>query len=1043
LSLANDAFDNDGSGVVNDAGETASGTERIVLAVRQDPGSPTNPVYAALAATTGDDWLMGVFRSIDQGATWNLLGPGSAPPPASKASLATVSLIRTNLQITAANTITRPSGNFVKDGFVAGQILTIAGSTAMPTDNNGTYHVAAVTPGAITLVENTLTLEGPTRNLRLTADFELSFVDSNPDTISRTTAAHPAGVGSFLDEGFMPGQTFRITGSANNNARYVISGVTATTLTLANDISMAETATGGVRFEVSVTEFPTNAQPQVSRGSQASKHLSLSADAAGNVYLGGDRPPHVFVWDIVNSAWRPIVESGARATAAHADSRAIVFDNLGRLIEVDDGGIYRLSAPNPNLVPAAVMTGSPNVRFRAVDGGPDELERNAGLGPAGDWIADGFRVGQVITVSDPRLPDNERTFSIAALTATTITLSDGEAVTAEFSVRPQLEIVADPILLGNPTLTFADTNPDTIARPLASGTWVDDGFAVGQQIVVAGSVTVDGMGSPASNDGIYTITAISGDELTLTVDGELFAESRNNISVRSTRMWTSLNNGLGVTEILSASYDPLNNVIFAGTQDNYVIEQPPLNDGVDNDGDGDVDEDDERLRWEEVVLVSRPGDGNTTEVIPIDSEPDGTFDQTLRISMSNNLNSLGSRLFDANGDLVAGSDNRIPLAGSANDIRIFQVLAGNNLRIVDDTGTPVPHGFADGAGPFNVYATVGLGPAGDPELPGGLSPTRSYFVHFVDANRFQLATSRTRALAGNEVAITSDGAGMRLIVNRFSGLVGSDLQKYTSRIGGNPGFKEQPFVVNAVDSTRMAIGLDRLYVSENVGTAADPDYRRLDIIESITDAPVTRYAALAYGATSNPDVLYGVSRNFVVLVVPNALQGSPDLTFTRGVIGGARDTIARAPASGSWLDEGFGPGQTIVISGTGSANDRTFQVHSVTATNITLKAHELVAAGTFMNARVDFIAKERIGGAIEVTDVVLDPDDWKVAYVTADSDVYARTGTNTWTRISQNLLNFNLDTNRDFSGHQSCSRRRLDRVRPRIPERARARSFLH
>ena len=71
LSLANDIFDNDGSGMADDAGETATGAQRIILAVEQNPDSASNPVYAALIS---NDHFMAVFRSPNQGADWSLLG---------------------------------------------------------------------------------------------------------------------------------------------------------------------------------------------------------------------------------------------------------------------------------------------------------------------------------------------------------------------------------------------------------------------------------------------------------------------------------------------------------------------------------------------------------------------------------------------------------------------------------------------------------------------------------------------------------------------------------------------------------------------------------------------------------------------------------------------------------------------------------------------------------------------------------------------------------------------------------------------------------
>src|SRR5262249_20579151 len=48
---------------------------------------------------------------------------------------------------------------------------------------------------------------------------------------------------------------------------------------------------------------------------------------------------------INSSSFSPIVSGGANNTAPHADSRSLIFDAAGRLVETDDGGIYRLTLP--------------------------------------------------------------------------------------------------------------------------------------------------------------------------------------------------------------------------------------------------------------------------------------------------------------------------------------------------------------------------------------------------------------------------------------------------------------------------------------------------------------------------------------------------------------------------------------------------------------------------------------------------------------------------------------------------------------------------
>src|SRR5690606_8102746 len=114
-------------------------------------------------------------------------------------------------------------------------------------------------------------------------------------------------------------------------------------------------------------------------GGQAEFHFSLTADPfdANRVYVGGDRQAvitennwnqdgdtlgagerlngaglndwvgQILIGDssaAAGSQWNRIVGSGANGTAPHADSRGMIFQGL-HLLEVDDGGIYRMSEP--------------------------------------------------------------------------------------------------------------------------------------------------------------------------------------------------------------------------------------------------------------------------------------------------------------------------------------------------------------------------------------------------------------------------------------------------------------------------------------------------------------------------------------------------------------------------------------------------------------------------------------------------------------------------------------------------------------------------
>ena len=89
--------------------------------------------------------------------------------------------------------------------------------------------------------------------------------------------------------------------------------------------------------------------PAIHPGGQGYNHFSVLADPANSrrVFLGGDTGG---IWwiDGTSSFQVQISDAGANGTAPHVDSRDMAFDAAGNLLEVDDGGIYRLLDPYNN-----------------------------------------------------------------------------------------------------------------------------------------------------------------------------------------------------------------------------------------------------------------------------------------------------------------------------------------------------------------------------------------------------------------------------------------------------------------------------------------------------------------------------------------------------------------------------------------------------------------------------------------------------------------------------------------------------------------------
>ena len=1055
LTLASDGWDNDGNGYVDDADETAVGVQRILLAVQADDASATNEVYAALVG--GDDHFIGIFKSDDQGANWSLLGeaPGRPEFELSFPVTSNPGLIDFFDNDPAQDTVVRSTGSWIRDGFQAGDYIEITGSAA----SDGVHLVASVTHDTLTM-DAGVALDTEVYLRGIKGAPELTFADANPDTITRS-------VGSWVEDGIVKGHEIKISDTTGNNGTYTVTGVTPLVLTLSGSDSLtAETIQTAVEIKAIATEYdgPGTLQPQIHRGSQGELHFSITADADGNIYLGGDRPAHIFRWDQTTSQWDHITKQNATGTRSHADSRVLVLDGAGQLLDGDDGGVYRLLNPGDNAT--VTMTGSPNVTF--VDANPDQIQRSAG-----SWITDGFVAGQRIgVIGSFSLYGNDGVYTIASVTASTLTLVASDQLQSE-GPRSGVTVVSYPALAGNPNLTFADASPDTITR--SAGSWVTDGFAVGHHIEVSGS---------SSNDGIYTISELTATVLKVTEADSLAAEGPvNGIHVWQNREWKSLNASFGATEILSMSYDPVSNVLFAGTQDNGVIEQPFPADGVDNDGDGFVNEPDERFRWS-VVLDGRglpPGDGNITAVALLDLDDDGQIDEVRRYTMSNNLGSFTQRLFDENGALISGTNQLVGLASPVSHTMNFTVNIGSDQLTINDHGlvtgdgpfkvdvsgggslpaelstdalywairvsdnaiqlaanqqdalngsqinlttdgsgtrqltkpflsfanaaiddptdqiTIPNHGLATGAGPFRLVTSRGS------DFGSGLYPYIDYYVIRVDNDTIQLARSKALANAGTDYSIKDNGSGAFQLVSRLSGLNGNDATKYTS------GFRELAYVVNQVDDTRMLLGLNSVYASVNIGSDATPYYDGLGTVQRLFTHPSSgQFTSLVYGGSKNgvenPDVVYASSWSRIYIQVANAMAGTPNLVFADN--GASEDTITRS--SGDWEADGFAPGQVITISGS-SNNDHSYTVHAVTPTVLTVTSGDsLTAEGPVNQVTVSRFSRETTPGSETIYGLVLDPDDYDIAYAISDANVYQRTGPGKWEIISTKLSSLSL-----------------------------------
>ncbi|NMT64999.1 LEPR-XLL domain-containing protein [Marinobacter orientalis] len=149
---------------------------------------------------------------------------------------------------------------------------------------------------------------------------------------------------------------------------------------------------------------------------------------------------------------------------------------------VDDDGNYLIARSVPVANAEAGMTGTLNLTHS--DSASDTITRSSG-----SWLSDGFKVGQAITVRNAGVQNGN--FTIAAITDTTLTLASGDKVTDG--------------LVNN-----------AIVKGQTLGSYIDEGFAVGDEFIVEGS---------EFNNGTYTIAEVYDRSLVLTSGQRLLAES--------------------------------------------------------------------------------------------------------------------------------------------------------------------------------------------------------------------------------------------------------------------------------------------------------------------------------------------------------------------------------------------------------------------------------------------------------------------------------------------------------------------------------------
>jgi hypothetical protein len=237
----------------------------------------------------------------------------------------------------------------------------------------------------------------------------------------------------------------------------------------------------------------TSAAANVARVDADGAITSVAITNRGSGYIEDHIQAYVSSGNGVGASLEPIVGAGGEMWAIFNDTT--------------DNAVYMTKMTH-------VLTDATSLNL---DTTAETITRSGG---ASDFIAEGFRPGQVLHIKSAENATNDGRYTIASVTTTVITLNENIPTTNSADTQAQIyaeswEVMGETITTTE-SLAFNDNSPSADTIVGTGGTTLEAlGFREGMVIVVSGSV---------SNNGTYTIGSISGNTITLDESDALTTE---------------------------------------------------------------------------------------------------------------------------------------------------------------------------------------------------------------------------------------------------------------------------------------------------------------------------------------------------------------------------------------------------------------------------------------------------------------------------------------------------------------------------------------